>query len=179
MPTAFKVFPKIKLVLARSTCYFVWQIKQSLFPILTSLLFWYFVLGFEVSLVNGPYPNQGTVQVMFDGFKGAICHYDWDESEGEVICRQLGYQSLVVAIPGWDAKDLYSYAEEDFLIRDLECEGTEGNLADCYYRIPDDGICSGFSGNQAAVVCYSDEYPSVDPRPTESKTKLCNRFLLW
>ncbi|XP_033638727.1 deleted in malignant brain tumors 1 protein-like isoform X2 [Asterias rubens] len=125
------------------------------------------VQSFEVSLVNGPYPNQGTVQVMFDGFKGAICHYDWDESEGEVICRQLGYQSLVVAIPGWDAKDLYSYAEEDFLIRDLECEGTEGNLADCYYRIPGDGICSGFSGNQAAVVCYSDEYPSVDPRPTE------------
>lgn len=50
----------------------------------------------DVRLVNESQPNEGIVEVCFNETWGTICaiishrHY-WNQSEANVVCRQLGY----------------------------------------------------------------------------------------
>lgn len=43
-------------------------------------------------LVDGPTANEGRVEVCIHNVWGTICQDEWDESDGNVICRQLEYQ---------------------------------------------------------------------------------------
>ena len=45
----------------------------------------------EVRLVGGEYPSEGRLEVFFNGQWGGVCSSGFDESDGDVICRQLGY----------------------------------------------------------------------------------------
>ena len=45
----------------------------------------------EVRLVNGSSPEDGVVEVCYDGEYRVICDTFWDELDATVVCRQLGY----------------------------------------------------------------------------------------
>ena len=45
----------------------------------------------EVRLVGGEYPSEGRLEVFFNGQWGGVCSSGFDQSEGDVVCRQLGY----------------------------------------------------------------------------------------
>ena len=49
----------------------------------------------DVRLVGGRQPNEGRVEVCFNETWGTICDYiypwDWNISEADVVCQQLGY----------------------------------------------------------------------------------------
>ena len=46
----------------------------------------------EARLVNGDTENEGTVEICYHDLWGLISDLDWDESDAEVVCRQLGYR---------------------------------------------------------------------------------------
>ena len=49
----------------------------------------------DVRLVNGRQPSEGRVEVCFNETWGIICGYinlwEWNISEADVVCHQLGY----------------------------------------------------------------------------------------
>lgn len=45
----------------------------------------------DVRLVNGSVPNEGLVEICFNGRWGTICEDDWDVQDAMVLCNQLGF----------------------------------------------------------------------------------------
>jgi deleted-in-malignant-brain-tumors protein 1 len=45
----------------------------------------------EVRLTGGEYPSEGRLEVFFNGQWGGVCSSGFDPSDGDVVCRQLGY----------------------------------------------------------------------------------------
>ena len=46
---------------------------------------------YDVQLVNGPSPNEGTLQICRNGVWGTVCDNKLSSKDAGVICHQLGY----------------------------------------------------------------------------------------
>lgn len=42
-------------------------------------------------LIGGGYPDRGTIQIFHKEQWGTICDDNFDDKDGDVICRMLGY----------------------------------------------------------------------------------------
>ena len=48
----------------------------------------------EVRLGGGSTANQGRVEICINNVWGSVCDNGWGEMDGNVVCRQLGYQRV-------------------------------------------------------------------------------------
>ena len=73
-------------------------------------------------------PNQfRRVEVYYNGSWGTICDDDWDINDAEVVCRQLGYDGVVRAVPGKYISD----GTGQIWLDDVACTGSEPSLSSC------------------------------------------------
>ncbi|XP_046846185.1 scavenger receptor cysteine-rich type 1 protein M130-like isoform X2 [Xenia sp. Carnegie-2017] len=71
--------------------------------------------------------GTGRVEIFYMQQWGTVCDDDWDLKDAEVVCRQLGYDYAVKALPGSHT----SHGHGKIWLDDVKCTGSEPNLASC------------------------------------------------
>ncbi|XP_033028506.1 scavenger receptor cysteine-rich domain-containing group B protein [Lacerta agilis] len=81
-----------------------------------------------IRLANGNSSCQGRVEVLYGDSWGTVCDDDWDFPNAQVVCRQVGCGSAVVAtVLGY-----FGYGTGPILLDNVDCAGTETDLSDCF-----------------------------------------------
>ncbi|XP_030839384.1 deleted in malignant brain tumors 1 protein-like [Strongylocentrotus purpuratus] len=114
-----------------------------------------------VRLVDGASPNEGRVEVNYQGTWGTICDDSWDINDATVVCRMLGYPGVSYALVR------FGETTGDIFLDDVECEGSETHIAQCTHggygihncdHSRDVGIiCSGAAKLKVRLVDGPDE----------------------
>ena len=88
------------------------------------------------------------MEVYHNGTWGTVCDDDWDITDANVVCQQLGYERAMFAL----RFAVFGEGSGPIYYDDVACNGTETHLADC----PHLGI--GFENcnhsEDAGSVCY-------------------------
>ncbi|CAH0763306.1 unnamed protein product [Diatraea saccharalis] len=105
------------------------------------------VKSISLRLEGGKDPNEGRVEIYYNGTWGSICADGWTLYEASVICRHLAL--------GFASQALQTdyFGGSKIVMSGIECSGNENNLFLC--RHGEYGIvkCPGEKGHVAAVVC--------------------------
>ena len=93
---------------------------------------------------------RGRVEIYYQGKWGTVCDEGWDINDGEVVCRQLGYQGAI-SITTMAAN--FGPGSGPIQLQDVACEGNEENLFMCL--LPNDlgDVSSCLHSNDAGVIC--------------------------
>lgn len=84
----------------------------------------------EVRLSYFPVQYAGCVEVKYAGIWGDVGMFHWDQEDGRVVCRQLGYQDVLTVI--WRCS--YWQAGEHNVVTwldNVQCIGNESSLTNC------------------------------------------------
>lgn len=101
----------------------------------------------NLRLVGGASQYEGRVEVLHNGEWGTVCNDDWDITDANVACRQLGYGRALFA------SATFGGGSGTILYDDVFCKGTELRLVDC----PNSGtgVHDCTHADDAGVVCYN------------------------
>ena len=95
-----------------------------------------------------PTPNQGRVEVNYNGTWGTVCGYNWDKQDSDVVCRMLGYSKTLMVKPIVD----FDQWRGPVVLRNVKCKGDELSISNCAHSGWGIGNCRrGYP--LAGVVC--------------------------
>ena len=83
-----------------------------------------------VRLVGGADEYEGRVEILHEGSWGTVCDDLWDLDDGKVVCRQLGFDGALAALP----QARFGQGSGDIFLDGVQCNGTETNLRDCKHK---------------------------------------------
>ncbi|XP_063960869.1 deleted in malignant brain tumors 1 protein-like isoform X4 [Lytechinus pictus] len=78
-----------------------------------------------IRLADGSTPDEGRVEVQYNGTWGTVCDDDFDDDDATVVCRQLGYRGEAISLGNLNP------GSGDILYDDLRCLGVESFLGQC------------------------------------------------
>ena len=105
-------------------------------------------------LVDSTLPNEGRVEVYYNGKWGTVCDDGWTLTDASVVCRQLGLGDAVEATQ--NAR--FGPGTEDILLDDVRCLGTEDSLIDCSHLPIGTHNCGHLE--DAGVICEAQGRPT-------------------
>uniref|UniRef100_A0A3Q0RS79 Neurotrypsin n=1 Tax=Amphilophus citrinellus TaxID=61819 RepID=A0A3Q0RS79_AMPCI len=84
-------------------------------------------VSLPIRLVGGPSKSEGRVEVFHAGQWGSICDDQWDDSDAEVVCRQLGLSGVARA---WSQAH-FGKGSGRVWLDEVRCTGNELTLEQC------------------------------------------------
>ncbi|XP_063963112.1 deleted in malignant brain tumors 1 protein-like [Lytechinus pictus] len=81
----------------------------------------------EVRLADGVSENEGRVEILHEGSWGTVCDDLWDLDDATVVCRHLGFEGALAALP----QAHFGEGSGDIFLDGVQCNGSEVNLKDC------------------------------------------------
>ena len=102
---------------------------------------------YPVRLVGGSSEHEGRVEIYRHGEWGTICDDDFDEIDGSVICRELGFPAAV-SVSGMS---FYGEGTGAIWLDNLMCNGSEYAIEDCPH--PGLGVHNCNHSEDAGVLC--------------------------
>ena len=104
----------------------------------------------NVTLVGGQGGHEGNVFI--NGMP--VCHYSWDLKDAWVVCKQLGFASVVSATTG----SQFGKVPKDSIMNYVQCTGEEPSLLNCSHSRYDN--CYEYTG--AGVICSFDHIGNIN-----------------
>ena len=103
--------------------------------------------GTAVRLVGGSTPNEGRVEVYYNGTWGTVCDGSWSRTDGNVVCRMLGYPGAVSTSRGGH----FGEGTGRIWLDGVNCSGSENSLLNCSHNGWGDHDCD--HSKDVGVVC--------------------------
>ncbi|XP_074710532.1 scavenger receptor cysteine-rich type 1 protein M130-like [Strix uralensis] len=117
----------------------------------------------KIRAVGGEDECSGRVEVWHRGSWGTVCDDSWDIQDAEVACRQLGCGRAVSAL----REAVFGMGMGPIWLEQVECQGTELSLQDCWARPGDSGACR--HKEDAAVHCSATPRMATSPPQAGSR----------
>ncbi|XP_040509976.1 deleted in malignant brain tumors 1 protein isoform X11 [Gallus gallus] len=122
----------------------------------------------RLQLLDGPSRCAGRVEVLHDQRWGTICDDGWDLADANVVCRQLGCGTAVLATKAAH----YGRGQDTIWLDEVNCTGMEESIFDC--KASAWGVNNCYHGEDAGVLCSDSGVPiSVELRLVNGSTH-CN-----
>ncbi|KAI8490241.1 hypothetical protein Bbelb_319790 [Branchiostoma belcheri] len=83
-----------------------------------------------IRLVGGSSPNEGRVEVFYNGQWGTVCDDRWELNDAHVVCRQLGYPSATAA----RKEAAFGQGSGKIWLDNVACRGNEKTITDCRHN---------------------------------------------
>ncbi|XP_072214312.1 scavenger receptor cysteine-rich domain-containing protein DMBT1-like isoform X2 [Excalfactoria chinensis] len=122
----------------------------------------------RLQLLDGPSRCAGRVEVLHDQRWGTICDDGWDLADANVVCRQLGCGTAVLATKAAH----YGRGQDTIWLDEVNCTGMEESIFDC--KASAWGVNNCYHGEDAGVLCSDSGVPiSMELRLVNGSTR-CN-----
>jgi len=106
------------------------------------------LIGVTIRILGGSSYNEGRVEVNYNGEWGTVCDDGWDDTDADVVCRQLGFGSSGTAM----GSASFGQGSGPIWLSSIKCSGSEPSITNCVHLgVNITSSCSHFE--DAGVIC--------------------------